>query len=135
MLEQLKVHHIGYLVRNIEKAKKVFLGFEYEVVSECVHDSFRGIDIIFLEKDGYMIELVSPTDDTSDVASLKKKIGNSPYHICYEVNDLPKMIDMLQKERFVLVHEPHNAVAISNRRVAFLMHGQIGLIELVEKVD
>lgn len=66
---------------------------------------------------------VSPLDDSSDVASIKRKIGNSPYHICYEVNDIAEMIEELQKERFVLVHQPHNAIAINNRKVVFLMHG------------
>lgn len=133
MLESLKIHHIGYLVRNIEKAKKIFTNMGFLTVQEVIYDEYRGINIAFLNKDGYLIELVSPVDENSDVESIKRKIGNSPYHICYEVDDIKSSIEKLQENRFILLHEPHDAVAINSRKVAFLMHGQIGLIEIVEK--
>lgn len=131
MLEQLKIHHIGYLVRNIERAKQEFQNLGFSVVSDVIYDDYRGINIAFLEKDGYLIELVSSVDENSNVVSIKK-IGNSPYHICYEVENMEMAIKELQENRFIILHEPHDAVAINNRKVSFLMHGQIGLIELVE---
>ena len=129
----MKIHHIGYFVKSIEKGQKTFLDMGYEVEKECVHDEYRGIDIVFLVKDGYRVELVSPYTKDSVVYELRKKLGNSPYHICYEVENLEAAIEKLTAQRFVVTQEPHEAVAIDGRRVCFLVHGQIGIIELVEQ--
>ncbi len=129
----MKVHHIGYFVKNIEKGKRSFIDLGYEVEQDVVRDEYRGIDIAFLVKDGYRVELVSPYTEESVVYDLRKRMGNSPYHICYEVADLDAAIGELQAQRFVVTQEPHEAVAIDGKRVCFLIHGQIGIIELVEE--
>ena len=129
----MKIHHIGYFVKSIEKGTKTFLDMGYEIEQECVHDEYRGIDIVFLVKDGYRVELVSPYTKDSVVYELRKKMGNSPYHICYEVENLESEIERLSEQRFVVTQEPHEAVAIDGHRVCFLVHGQIGIIELVEQ--
>jgi len=129
----MKVHHIGYFVKNIEKGKRSFIDLGYEVEQDVVRDEYRGIDIAFLVKDGYRVELVSPYTEESVVYDLRKRMGNSPYHICYEVADLDTAIRELQAQRFVVTQEPHEAVAIDGKRVCFLIHGQIGIIELVEE--
>ena len=59
----------------------------------------------------------------------------SPYHICYEVPDIEKTIDILKKRRFILTDGLKPAVAFDNRRVAFLLNRNTGLIELLEKKD
>ena len=81
-LADLKVHHIGYLVKNIDKSKALFSLLGYNLEQNNVYDEFRDIDICFMIKDGYRVELVSPRKQTSIVGELRKKIGNSPYHIC-----------------------------------------------------
>ena len=72
----MKVHHIGYLVKNIEKAEQAFLKLGYKKETEIIFDESRGINISFLIKDAYRIELVSPATDVSVVSSLRKRIGN-----------------------------------------------------------
>jgi methylmalonyl-CoA/ethylmalonyl-CoA epimerase len=129
----MKVHHIGYFVKNIEKGKQTFLNLGYEVEQDVVRDEYRGIDIVFLTKDGYRVELVSPYTKDSVVYDLRKKMGNSPYHICYEVANLDESMEALLQQRFVVSQEPHEAVAIDGRRVCFMVHGQMGIIELVEQ--
>ena len=129
----MKIHHIGYLVKSIEKSKSLFLSLGYDLEQDTVYDEFRKVDICFLIKDGYRIELVSPKDSSSVVGELRKKVGNSPYHICYEVESLEDAVAALAEKRFVVWDEPHEAPAISGKKVVFLVNGQIGLIELVEK--
>ncbi|MBE5871820.1 MAG: lactoylglutathione lyase [Lachnospiraceae bacterium] len=129
----MKIHHIGYLVKSMEKAQKTFTELGYRIEQETVYDDYRQIDICFLEKDGYRIELVCPGTATSVVANLRKKIGNAPYHICYETDDLEKAVEELKQKRFVICEEPHAAPALKDRRVVFLVHGQMGMIELLEK--
>lgn len=131
-MNSLKIHHIGYLVKHIEKAMAAFERLGYAAVSEITFDSFRNIHICFMEKDGYCIELVSPADNTSVVAGLIKKYKNSPYHLCYETPDLENDLAALSEEGFTVIDTPVPAPALQNRRVVFLMNPFLGMIELLE---
>ncbi|MCR5256298.1 MAG: VOC family protein [Acetatifactor sp.] len=128
----MEIHHIGYLVKKIDKAVKVFLDMGYEKQSEKTYDEYRDADIIFMKKDGYVVELVSPVSKDSIVSGLIKKYGNSPYHICYKVTDMEEAIKDFREKGFVLFEEPHEAVAIDSNPVAFLMHPYMGMAEIVE---
>ena len=128
----MKVHHIGYLVKKMEKAKKAFEDLGYTVKQDVVFDDYRQIDICFLEKDGYVVELVSPVSKDSVIANLYKKYGNSPYHICYETDDIDKSIAELQEKNYMVFDEKHEAVAIDGKNVCFMIHPALGMIELVE---
>ncbi|MCR5761415.1 MAG: VOC family protein [Sphaerochaetaceae bacterium] len=127
------MHHIGYLVKDIDKSKATFLALGYEIEKNVIFDSFRGVNICFLRKKGCSIELVSPVGDNSILRNLKKRVGVSPYHICYCVNNIDDAITDLCNMRFVIWEEPHEAPAIEGKRVVFLFHSQMGLIELVEE--
>lgn len=104
----------------------------YTAVTDIVHDSLRKIDICFLEKDGYMVELISPTDKDSVAAGLLKKYKNSPYHICYETPNLERDLALLAGDGFTAIDTPTPAPALGDRRVVFLMNASIGMIELLE---
>ena len=132
-MQIMTIHHLGYLVKNINRAVKAFENLGYVSTSETVYDEYRGVDIVFMSKDGYVIELVSPKGKESTVSGLFKRFGNSPYHICYETDDLDGQIQILTESGYVMWEEPHPAVAISNKKVCFLVHPYIGMIELVEK--
>lgn len=129
----MKINHIGYLVKKLEKAKKEFLGLGYQEIQEDVYDDFRGINICFLEKDGYVVELVESVISDSVVAGLYKKVGNSPYHICYEVENLEQAMEELRGKRYVSWDEPHEAKVFGGKRVCFLIHPYLGMIELLEQ--
>ncbi len=131
-MNHLKVHHIGYLVKHIDKALSEFERLGYTAVSQVVFDDIRKIHICFIEKDGYRIELVSPADSSSVVAGLIKKYKNSPYHLCYETPDLDASLAALAREGFTAIDMPTPAPALQNRRVVFLMNPFLGMIELLE---
>ena len=77
------------------------------------------------------MELVAAAEGCSLFGRLKK-IGSTPYHICYECSNLEDTISSLKEKNFVLIREPQLAPAIENRRVAFMYSGTVGLIELLE---
>lgn len=86
-----------------------------------------GIDNI-----NYRIELISPKSKDSVVAGLIKRFGNSPYHICYTCSDINAAINSLGDAGFLIWEEPHEAVALNNKKICFLMNRYIGIIELLE---
>lgn len=127
----LKIHHIGYLVKKIEKAVQSFENLGYRIIQDTVYDDIRKVHICFLQKDGYCVELVSPASEDSVVSGLMKRYKNSPYHICYEANDFEQDCQMLLASGFTAIDTPTPAPALQNRDVVFFMNPAIGMIELL----
>ena len=128
----LSVHHIGYLVKKIEMARQTFLSLGYHIEQDIVYDDIRKVNICFLSRDGYRIELVSPASEDSVVSGLIRKYKNCPYHICYETTDIETAAGELAANGFIAIDTPTPAPALENRRVAFLTNAAIGMIELLE---
>ena len=127
----LKIHHIGYLVKKIEKAKKTFEALGYLVEQDTVYDDIRKVDICFLVKNGYRVELVSPVSEDSVVAGLLKKYKNAPYHICYESDSPEAAYAELTANGFAAIDTPTPAPALGGRKVVFLTSPLIGMVELI----
>lgn len=130
-MPSLKIHHIGYLVKKIEKAKQTFEALGYHVEQDTVRDEIRKVDICFLTKDGYRVELVSPFSEESVVAGLLKKYKNTPYHICYEADDPEAAYAQLTANGFAAIDTPTPAPALGGCNVVFLTSPVIGMIELI----
>lgn len=128
----MKIHHIGYLVKNLQKSKEEFCKLGYNVISEDTHDTIRHVDICFIEKDKYVIELVAPYDNESVVAEMLKKYKNMPYHICYNTDDLKRDAGNLAENGYVIIGEASPAPALGGKRVEFLLNPKLGMIELLE---
>ena len=127
----LTVHHIGYLVKKIEKAKDAFLSLGFQVEQDTLRDEIRKVGICFLLKDGYRIELVSPYAGDSVVSGLMKRYKNSPYHICYETADFEAAFADLTANGYIAIDTPTPAPALDGRDVVFLSSAVLGMIELI----
>ena len=129
----MKFHHIGYAISSLAESLDIFLSLGYKKVSKTERDELRKVEILFVENDGVLVELISPLSSDSPISNVLKRVGNSAYHICYEVDNINSKIAELRKMRFIVVEKPTQAIAINNRRVAFLYNPKYGLLELLEK--
>ncbi len=129
----MKIHHVGYLVADIDIAMNDFIWLGYELKGEVCVDQKRNIKIQFLKNGNHLIELVSPLNDSSPVNNTLKKSGSSPYHICYETPILIEQITKLKKQGYIIIAEALEAPAIGNKKVVFLYKNSVGIVELVEK--
>ena len=129
----MKIDHIGYAVKRIDRAITAFqkLGYEFEPV---IDDTDRNVKLAFGDKDGYRIELVAPLDKKqgSPVDQYLSNAVGTPYHICYESESLDAEIEELKAQGYKVVIEPRPAVAFDGRRVVFMMNIGFGLMEIVE---
>lgn len=130
-MSNLKIHHIGYLVKKLDQAKQTFEALGYRIEQDTVYDDIRKVNICFLVKDGYRIELVSPVSPDSVVAGLIKKYKNAPYHICYETDSYEEDLSELTADGFLAIDTPTPAPAMNGRRVMFLTSAVAGMIELI----
>ena len=129
----MRIHHIGYLVKNIDKAISSFQALGYKLTVPSTWDEDRMAHICFLKNEDYCVELICPSKE-SPLYSLLKQYSNAPYHICYKSENLEAAIEELKSEKFMLFKEPASAPVIGDTaRVAFLISARIGMIELVEE--
>lgn len=131
----MRVHHIGYLVKNIKKAIKSYevLGFNVSK-QNIIYDESRKCYICFVKNENDIcVEFIEPKDETSPIYNLLKTYKNTPYHLCFESECLNTDIDKLKNYGWKVFVEQQKAPAISNKNVVFLINVNSGIIELVEK--
>lgn len=125
-------HHIGIACKNIEDSIVAYTELGY-ISTEIIFDSIQKVQICFLtKKDSPLIELVGSNDPESPIRNILKKNGTIPYHTCYEVKNIEEEIPLLSSKGFVLITQPIQAIAFSNRRICFLYNKDVGVIELLE---
>ena len=135
MEQQLSFHHVGIACRSIDKTVGFYQAMGY-TASPVTDDLLQHVRVCFLDKEGApRLELLEPLDEQSPVARTLVTAGVTPYHLCYEVNDMDAAIASLRTQRFLLVNGPVPACAMGNRQVAFLFKKDVGLVELVETED
>lgn len=130
---QLKVHHLGYLVKKKEAARQAFEKLGYREEQDWIRDTGRGIDICFLRKDELLVELVCPYTKESDVSGLLSRLKNCPYHICYLSSSIEKDSELLHEMGFLPISEAAVAPACGGNDVRFFLHPAMGMIELLEE--
>jgi methylmalonyl-CoA/ethylmalonyl-CoA epimerase len=126
-------HHVGYATKSIDKSLPFFINIGYSA-SIVYTDEIQKVKICLLKNfSGPIIELVEGLDkNNSPVSTIIDKVGVAPYHICYLVSNLEESIKELRQQKFVLLFNPVNAIAFSNRKICYLYNLNIGLIELLE---
>ena len=146
----MKMNHIGYAVKNIEKAEEKFkeLGFQRSLKTrggtrEIQLDYERNIKILFLDNgiDDVMIELIELLDPEKPSPLdfiINGKAGNYsngiPYHICYEVEDIDQATEELRRKHFTIINPKQATTEVLDHKcVTFLFNRTIGIIELIEK--
>lgn len=127
----MKIHHLGYAVNNINHSIDEFEKLGYTKIS-FVNDLLRNVQIAFMSNKDYLVELIAPLKDESPVDKVLLKMGSTPYHICYETDDIDSKVVELKKDGWMLVKKKEIAIAIENNFVVFMYHKIVGLIELVE---
>ena len=129
----MKIDHIGYAVKRIDRAVKAFESVGFSFGPERA-DTDRNVKFAFGEKDLYRIELVCPLDKSkpSPVDLYLRNVSGMPYHICYQSENLDTEVERMIKQGFKVVIEPRPAIAFDGRHVVFLLSHAFGLLEIVE---
>ncbi len=132
-MSKYRIEHIGYLTKDIVDTSKAFELLGY-VAGEIVNDNTQQTKICFLRKEGETnIELVEPYEDNVTMQKMLSKRGSSPYHVCYEVDDIDVCYEEMLDNGFMPLFMPVEAPAFNNRKICYFSKRVIGLIELVSK--
>ena len=131
----LRLHHVGMLVENIEKESQVYQNrFGYETKSDVVHDPAQTALVQFfkLAQDDVYLEFVAPDGPESKLSNALHK-GIRLHHLCYSTDCLEQSCAELRSKGMTQIQAPQNAVAFPGRRIAWLIGRDRLLIELVEQ--
>lgn len=132
MLPEFKFHHIGVATNDIDATASVYEQGGYHR-SATIYDPIQNVNICWLTKEGEpIVELLAPRDEKSPVNKTLEKVGVTPYHCCYVVDNIEESVAELRKQHYVIVSKPAEAVAFKGSRVCFFFKKNVGLIELVE---
>ncbi len=128
-----KLEHIGYLTDDITATSEAFAILGY-IAGDIFNDDIQQTKICFLNKDGEVkIELIEPYESNKTMQKMLVKRGVTPYHLCYEVDDVETEYHELLSKNWTPLFKPVNAIAFDYRKICYFFNQEIGFIELVNK--
>ncbi|MEH7886977.1 VOC family protein [Bacillus sp. JJ1609] len=92
----MRIHHFALEVKNLEAATAFYedmLGFK-----EHLRTSFQDEDIVFLNLNGFMIELIANYRNSQICENV---------HLCFEVEDIDDQIRRLAESSLVPIEGPY----------------------------
>ena len=129
----MQIHHIGYLTKYLAQSEAEFCALGYSVERSAQYDEIRKVNICFLVNGMYRVELIEPCGSDSPLFPLLKRYKNTPYHICYIVENLKDAVDMLMQRGYAVIQNEETAPCIDGGTVVFLMNRDVGIIELLKE--
>lgn len=118
-----RVHHVGIAVKSIAESRPDLV---------AIHDPIQRVRVAFFKLHDLTFELVEPVGDDSPVTH-SLAVGAKLLHTCYEVDDLEAAIQSGRGAGFSMIRRPEPAVAFDGRRIAWVFHRVLGLVELLER--
>ena len=94
----MRIHHIGYVVKSIEKYKKSLIDTE---VVKALYDETQKANLALLKADNIFIELIEPQSKDSFTYNFLQK-GGGYHHLCYETSR-QEAEDLIAKKRMIKV--------------------------------
>ncbi len=128
----LKIHHVGCVVQNIEESIALYknsLGFKD--CSEVIYVSSQQVNVCFVNVgNNTFMELIEPLDEKSAIAKLLKK-KHSYYHIGYLSENFTETLEKLVNKGCHII-TIFNSEAFNNKQCAFLYTEEMHMIEIIE---
>ena len=131
----MKLHHIGIVVKNIQKSLGEltnFLEFEETTITTLVES--QKVNVCFLKTSDIFLELIEPLDNDSPVKTFSDS-GGGFHHLCFEVDNILKTLEQMEKNGARIIVKPTEG--FENRQIAFVLlnikNTNCNLIELAEK--
>ena len=130
----MKLHHVGIVVSSIhDSLGDLSKYFKFESTSIPTLVGSQKVNVCFLKSGESYIELIEPASSDSPVSSFLNK-GGGFHHLCFEVDDIHKQVQEMEKKGARVVVKP--VVGFENRLIAFVLlnmkNTKCNLIEFAE---
>jgi methylmalonyl-CoA/ethylmalonyl-CoA epimerase len=114
-----KIEHIGIAVKNIDDSIKVYQKLLNKDCYKIEEVESEGVLTAFFKIGTSKIELLQAIREDSPISKFIEKKGVGVHHIAFEVVDIYKEIERLEKEGFQLIHTTPKDGA-DHKLIAFL---------------
>ena len=114
-----KIDHIGIVVSNFKEAIEKHRNLLFREPSHTEYFEPAKVELAFFDIGGVSIELLAPTAPTGDLWAFLKERGGGLHHICYEVDDIHRILESLKEKGFQLLDEKPRAGS-RNSQIAFI---------------
>ena len=130
-----KVHHVGVVVRDMERAMLFWRDTLGLPIHKAQHIEEQGVNAALLSLGDSEIELLEPTVSDNGIARYLAARGEGLHHVCFQVDDVWGDLARLKADGIEMIdQEPRIGIA---GRICFLhpraMDGT--LVELCEPID
>jgi methylmalonyl-CoA/ethylmalonyl-CoA epimerase len=131
----VRFRHLGVAVPSLDEAIPAYRLFGYSLVAGPFDDGLQRVAVCFLksaEPGAPVLVLVAPAATDSPIARMLAH-GIGAYHVCYETDDLNRVLGTARLHGCVMIGAPVPAAAFGGRRTAWLFTRTKQLVELVER--
>lgn len=134
----LKFHHIGLMTDSTEATARELERLGYEI-SPATIDPLQSVKISLAtitppHLQSPVIEIVEPMESNPNMLKRLKKTGVSPYHFCYETDDIEKCFKAMTEEyEYIPLFRPVPALAFDSKQICYFYKPEIGFIEIIEQ--
>ncbi len=128
---ELRVHHIGCIVKDLDKAVELHESMGYEVAWKT-KDPYQGIDVVFMKLEETLVELIVPLGENSVIERYASK-SLGPYHLAYCSEKYEEDKESFRKKHFIPITEEMEGFSGHDARFIFYYSKNIGIVELIEK--
>ncbi len=116
-----KLNHVAIAVPNLAEAMERYRGALGASVSEPEDIEEHGVRIAFVELPNTKIELMEPLGEESPILKfLERSPAGGIHHVCYEVPDMGKAVEMLTAQGIVPLGGGEPKVGAHGKPVVFL---------------
>lgn len=96
----INVHHIGYVVANIDQyAKHLVLGN----IIKRLYDKNQQAELALIKADNILIELITPKTKVAFTYDFLIQKGGGYHHLCYEVNSKAEAELIIKEKRMIKI--------------------------------
>lgn len=141
----MKLDHIGFVVAKIDKFADVLKAIGFGELTRPVPDEANKVNASFVAiggNDNIYLEVLEPIGDESVVSGFLKNTGGGLHHLCFEVDNIEKAAQALEKAGFKMVSSPALCPAYDENldrtcedttKISFFLLPNRLLVELIEK--
>lgn len=142
--EHMKLNHIGIVVYEIAVFANLFKMLGFKDVTDPEPDPIQKVRACFVTIDNIFpihIELLEPIQEDSPISNFLKKRGGGLHHLCFEVNDIDKVVEDLNRNGFKIISPPVECIGYDKSfrlnnaqptKIAFFLLSDKFLLELLQ---
>jgi len=124
----LELHHIGYVVREIDPATKRFPGLR---LAARLVDPLQNAELALFECGGVFLEFIKPLGEGAFTWQFLNVVGGGYHHLCFAVENLEEAQRYMHEGRLTKIRGPMPAVLFGGKLVLFAMNRNKEIIEFL----